>query len=812
MSLQTDDDIPRSAARWSVTQAVRSAYGKSREAAQRSLKFLPAAAIIIPLAAFSIAAWLNWTSIWRDAQTEVDRTASSAVVYVARSLEGAVTAADRVNDLLAGRTDEAIRADEERVMREVGQVLSGLPLAEVSYVVDRHGFPLIATNRFPAPSDSSLADREYFSALRGAVGRGPHVSDTFIGRFDQRLFFTLAVPRRGSGNQVARQDGFDGLIAISIDPVLMGENLATLLRDPDDTLSLTAASGRELSNAAVPPSVPGQLMLRRAGEDAWVPNEMRNGVIAIRPVAGFDVMVVAIRPRGTIIAQWINIVGSHLIFGIPASLALSLFALRIVRDQRRLNHLNAELAEDVQLGADRLNRALRFGLVGTFDYDLRSGISRRSAEYMAIHGLNPEPAEEVHANWLRRLHPDDRAEAEKQLLASLADPAVDQYGQTYRTLGADGAVRWIAARGEIDRDASGRPAMLRGVHIDVTPLRTAEFALAESDAKLRLAQDALEIGTFEWLPDQDVLNWSARLIGLWGLDPAAGPPKPADALRRLHPDDRKKVLRAAVRLRRKGWMRIEFRVIRPQPDAAPEVVWLAARARRLREEGGPGGVAMGVAYDISERKSAEQQATLLAHEVEHRAKNVLALVSSMLRVTPFETVESFVEAINGRVAALGRTLTLIGRRSWTGATLQEILEAELAPFADGGYGQVRIEGPRVLLPPEVAQPMSMAMHELATNAAKYGALSVASGRVEVVWCINADQVSLIWRETGGPRLDGPPAQSSFGSMLILSALENQIGGTVGKRWEAEGLVCEVSFPIDISPGQSALRQTPGDKV
>ena len=764
------------------------------------LTLLPAAAIIIPLAALLSAAWLNWNSAWRDAQAEVDRTASSAAVYVARSLEGGVSAAGRLNDLLRGRTDEAIRADEQNVMREVGQVLSALPLNVVSYVVDRRGFPLIATDQFPVPSGTSLADRDYFLAFRDSVGRGPYVSDTFIGRFDQRLLFTLAVPRRGTGNEAARQDGFDGVIAISFGPVLVGENLATLLRDPNDGLSLIAASGREVSNAATLPSAPGEIMLRPAGEGGWVPSERRDGVISIRPVEGFEVMVMAMRPRGMIIAQWTSIVASHLLFGIPASFALWLLALRIGRDRRRLDLLNSALAEDVELGADRLDRALRFGLVGTFDYDLRSGISRRSAEYRAVHGLDHKSAEEQHADWLRRLHPDDRERAVRLLLANLADPSVRHYGQTYRMMGADGLVRWIAARGEIDRDPAGRALMLRGAHVDVTPLRTAESALAESDAKLRLAQDALEIGTFEWVPAQGVLNWSSKLISLWGLDPTDASPKPSVALARLHPDDRRKLLRSAVMLRRYGRMRTEFRIIRTQPDASAEVVWLAARARRLRHEDGVGSVSMGVAYDISDRKRADQQATLLAHEVEHRAKNVLALVNSMLRVTPFETAERFVEAIEGRVSALARAMTLIGRRKWAGATLREILEDELAPFMDDGDVQVHFEGPRILLPPELAQAFSMAMHELATNAAKYGALSVPTGCVNTAWRICGDDVSFTWSETGGPRLDGAPERSSFGSMLIRSTLEHQMGGTLIRRWEHEGLICEVTFPMEARIG------------
>ena len=115
----------------------------------------------------------------------------------------------------------------------------------------------------------------------------------------------------------------------------------------------------------------------------------------------------------------------------------------------------------------------------------------------------------------------------------------------------------------------------------------------------------------------------------------------------------------------------------------------------------------------------------------------------------------------------------------------------------------------MLLPLQAAQAMSMAMHELAANAAKYGALSVASGRVDVVWRINGNNVSLIWRDTGGSRLYGPPDRSSFDSILIRSAVENQVGGTVVKRWETGGLACEVNLILTLPTLQPSVDQLQG---
>ena len=206
---------------------------------------------------------------------------------------------------------------------------------------------------------------------------------------------------------------------------------------------------------------------------------------------------------------------------------------------------------------------------------------------------------------------------------------------------------------------------------------------------------------------------------------------------------------------------------------------------------------MGVAYDVTERKEAEAHSEMLAHEVEHRAKNALAVVAGLVRVTTADSHEEYVAVLEARIQALAGTMALLGRHRWKGASVAELLRHELEPFgADEEGSRVTLAGPEVLVGPEVAQPLSMALHELATNAAKYGALSTAEGRLDVRWSLRGGEVELRWRETGGPPLEGPPGRTSFGSQIITHSFEGSLGGTISRDWRPEGLACDIRFPLD----------------
>lgn len=201
-----------------------------------------------------------------------------------------------------------------------------------------------------------------------------------------------------------------------------------------------------------------------------------------------------------------------------------------------------------------------------------------------------------------------------------------------------------------------------------------------------------------------------------------------------------------------------------------------------------------IARDITERKRSEAQITVLAREAEHRAKNVLATVQAIVNLSDSDTPEGLKHIITGRIQALANVHTLFVESRWTGAELHSLVKEELAAYCRDGKGRARVDGPNVVMRPDIAQTVAVALHELATNAAKYGALSVAEGNVQVEWwCASDGRLVLRWTEAGGPPVK-PPMRHGFGTRVMDSMIRGQLKGEMRFDWRAEGLVCEIALP------------------
>ncbi len=201
-----------------------------------------------------------------------------------------------------------------------------------------------------------------------------------------------------------------------------------------------------------------------------------------------------------------------------------------------------------------------------------------------------------------------------------------------------------------------------------------------------------------------------------------------------------------------------------------------------------------------ERRAADARQDLLIHELNHRVKNTLATVQSMARQTARSaaTLDDFTGSFEARLLAMSQTHNVLTANHWEGAGLRGILSAELEPYAGGRPDRIRLDGPPVSLTPAVALPLGMAIHELATNAAKYGALSVETGQVAVEWGVEwqagAGTLSVRWRESGGPAVS-PPARTGFGTRLIRASLERELAGEVRLDYAASGLACRIAVPL-----------------
>jgi PAS domain S-box-containing protein len=203
--------------------------------------------------------------------------------------------------------------------------------------------------------------------------------------------------------------------------------------------------------------------------------------------------------------------------------------------------------------------------------------------------------------------------------------------------------------------------------------------------------------------------------------------------------------------------------------------------------------------EISERKAAEQREHLLAREVDHRSKNLLAVVQSVVQLSRATSVDELKEGLTGRIQALARAHSLLADARWEGVDLAQLVEEELAPFVGTDSGRLNYSGPPVMLRPASAQSLALVLHELTTNAAKYGALSAARGTLSLRWELaesgGSENLVLHWVESGGTNVQAP-SESGFGSRLITTSIDRQLRGKVERDWTAEGLRCTIRIPVE----------------
>lgn len=233
----------------------------------------------------------------------------------------------------------------------------------------------------------------------------------------------------------------------------------------------------------------------------------------------------------------------------------------------------------------------------------------------------------------------------------------------------------------------------------------------------------------------------------------------------------------------------------PAEDGS-QTCWLSTKAPFTDDHGDVAGL-VGISVEITERKSLEERARLLAQEVEHRNMNLLGVMHSVVRLTKATTAEEFRAAVLGRLEALSRAQSVLVRERRQQVELRELLTEELAAYSTNTAGRVRLAGPPVWIGANAAQPLAMIFHELATNAAKYGAFAGASGALDVNWALRQrsnSQMAIEWRETGGPQVE-PPGQQGFGTRLIRSVVEHQLFGTLSLDWEPDGLRCQILVPM-----------------
>jgi PAS domain S-box-containing protein len=446
---------------------------------------------------------------------------------------------------------------------------------------------------------------------------------------------------------------------------------------------------------------------------------------------------------------------------------------------------------------ERMRLALEAGRLGSWELDLTNDTSIRSIDHDRVFGYETLLPEWGYETFMRHVLPEDREEVDR--LFRTAVETRSEWHFECRIRRVDGVIRWIEGRARPAHLTNGKIAYMLGVVADITERKHGDRAIRESEKRLQDLIDALPGAIYTTDAAGLITSFNPAAAALWGRSPELGTDEWCGSWRMYHPDgtlmphdecpmavalkEKRQILGAEAMAERPDGVRVPF-LAYPTP---------------LRDTSGVITGAVNMLVDITERKRAEQHREILVGELNHRVKNTLAVVQSIASQTlgHAATMEEARESFTSRLINLAKAHDVLTRESWAGANLVDIVTDTVEPHA-GGENRFRIEGQHVRLTPSAALAVGMALHELATNAAKYGALTSETGHVDIVWRIEGDaddrRLKLLWTESGGPQV-AQPTRKGFGSRLIERALAAELGGKVSVTYEPSGVVCTIDAPM-----------------
>ncbi|CAN5230934.1 hypothetical protein BH10PSE2_BH10PSE2_17370 [soil metagenome] len=443
--------------------------------------------------------------------------------------------------------------------------------------------------------------------------------------------------------------------------------------------------------------------------------------------------------------------------------------------------------------------------VGAWDWDIVNDRVVADERFARMFGADPETAGEGRpiAGFFDAIHPDDVERVRADIQASMA--ADGNYLSEYRVAVPGQPIRWVVARGRVQFGPDGAAIRFRGLTVDITEKKAMDAnlaqvgsALAESEAKFRVIADSMPQMVWSTLPDGFHDYYNARWYEFTGVPPGSTDGEGWNAI--FHPEDQPRAWEVWRHSLATGDLyEIEYRLRRH--DGVYR--WTLGRAAPIRNEAGEIVRWFGTCTDIDDLKRMEQSKELLSQELSHRIKNIFAVVSALIALSAreFPEAKAFAAAVRNRIGALARAHEFVrphsevSRPTVGGMTLHAFLAALFNPYADDqGQARVRISGDDALFDDQAATSVALLFHELATNAAKYGALSQAGGEVRLTSQLADGRFVLRWTEHGGPAILGPPSRTGFGSSLATLSVEGQLGGRLERIWDPNGLVVVADLP------------------
>ncbi|RZJ41151.1 MAG: PAS domain S-box protein, partial [Brevundimonas sp.] len=458
-----------------------------------------------------------------------------------------------------------------------------------------------------------------------------------------------------------------------------------------------------------------------------------------------------------------------------------------------------------QRSEDATRRALAASqYVGAWDWDIEADRVMADPRFAAMYGVDIATAATGApiAFFTDAIHPDDAERVQAEIERAME--TLGHFESEYRLV-ADGKERWVLARGQVYADALNAPSRFPGVIIDITARKKVETELAstvaalkQSEAGFRALADSMPQMVWSTHPDGFHDYYNARWYEFTGVAPGSTDGEGWNEI--FHPEDRARAWEIWRRSLETGDpYEIEYRL----RHHSGVYRWTLGRASAVRDETGQITRWFGTCTDIDDLKRVEQGKELLSQELSHRIKNIFAVVSALaaLSARQFPEAKAFAASLRTRINALARAHEFVRPHSETSRpivgsmTLHAFLGSLFRPYADeNGLPRVRVSGDDAVFDDQAATSVALLFHELATNAAKYGALTTPHGQVDLTTEADDDRYRLIWQETGGPTITAAPEGAGFGTALATLSVEGQLGGKLTREWRAEGLRIVADLP------------------
>lgn len=449
---------------------------------------------------------------------------------------------------------------------------------------------------------------------------------------------------------------------------------------------------------------------------------------------------------------------------------------------------------------ERLSLALDgSGLVGTWDWDIVNDIVTADDRFAGMFNLDPLRAGlgVPIAEFLAAVHPDDAERVNSEIEIALRDGT--PFRSEHRLVSSDGTVHWVIASGRPRPGPDGAPSRLPGVVVDVTEQRRISEALAESELRFRTLADTMPQMVWSTLADGFHDYYNKRWYEFTGVPEGSTDGEGWNDM--FHPEDQDRAWQAWRHSLETGApYQIEYRLRHHSGDYR----WTLGLALPIRDAAGQIVRWFGTCTDIHETRLAAQERELVAQELSHRIKNIFAVLTGIISLSARSRpeVKDFADELRQRIYALGeahdflRPYTHISRPPENQGSLKSLIERLMQPYREDGQGRLAFHGEDADIDDGAATPLALLFHELGTNAAKYGALSVVGGTVDITGKLHGERYHLTWKEHGGPAVGGDMELSGFGSRLIALSIEGQLRGRLERIWEPDGLRVEIDVPVD----------------